>query len=133
MWKNKKSKQSYQKQEDDPKDSPGICPTCGSGSWIATRPTQRRRKMPQEGKHWIDRAIVAFIISMGAAAALRVISIVAVDGLPSWAIWLLCAGAVSIALAGLMVIDGIAVESKVCSIDCAECGHRFEVPWRPNP
>lgn len=81
----------------------------------------------------MDRAIGAFMISMGGAAALSVIAMVAADGLPGWAIWLLCAGAASVALAGLIVIDGIAVESKICSIDCAECGYRYEAPWRPNP
>jgi hypothetical protein len=41
--------------------------------------------------------------------------------------------AASLLLAGMVVVDGIAMEARHCAIICGNCGADFEAPWRPNP
>lgn len=109
------------------------CPACGEGSWEATRPARlSATRHPQERKGWVERGVGVFVCGLSCAGALTMIAALGADALPGWALWLLVASAVSGMLVAVVIVDGLAVESKSCAFRCVGCGAGFVAPWRPR-
>ena len=109
------------------------CPSCGEAAWEATRPSRLHTpRHPQERKGWFERALSVFFCGLGGAAALTLIAVLGADTLPGWVLWLLVASAVSGLLVAVVLVDGLAVESKSCALRCLGCGEGFVAPWRPR-
>jgi hypothetical protein len=111
------------------------CPECGARKWEAGRPGRSARsgdRHPQERVGWVQRGLGAFGVSVAAAAGLTAVAFLGGGTLPGWALWAAAVSAGAALMAGVVVADGLAVESKTCAVSCADCGEEFEIPWRPN-
>ena len=121
----------YQKKSGLPRKAPQ-CPDCGSSHWIASRPHRlKSERHPQDKPGWVNRAIKVFTTGLLFMLFLSGFAFMCSDMLPTWVIWIVGCSAISVMMTTIIIIDGIAVESKSCFLYCKICENCFIAPWKP--